>query len=135
MAANSRMESYEQQLNASLVFPTSSTPSVPSASSVPPASSTPCSSSSKSNLQKYKYMSISDLERLSCYYTNATSLRCKINEVQLLASTSKLHIMAITETWFAESSSVHISNYNVYRRDRTSHAGGVCIYVSCDLDS
>ena len=65
------------------------------------------------------------LDRLSCYYTNASSLRCKINELQLQASTSKPHIMAISETWFA----------NVYRRDRASHAGGVCIYVHCDLDS
>ena len=76
-----------------------------------------------------------DLERLNCYYTNATSLRCKINEIRLLASTSKAHIMSINETWFAESSSVCISDYNVFRRDRASHAGGVCIYLSCDLDT
>ena len=43
--------------------------------------------------------------------------------------------MAIIETWFAESSSFNISGYNVYRRDRTSHASGVYIYVCCDLDS
>ena len=43
--------------------------------------------------------------------------------------------MAITETWFAESSSVNISGFNFYRRDRDSHAGGACIYVRCDLDS
>ena len=43
--------------------------------------------------------------------------------------------MAITETWFTESSSVTISGYNVYRPDRASHAGGVCIYARCDLDS
>ena len=42
--------------------------------------------------------------------------------------------MAITETWFADSSSVHISGYDVYRRDRSSHTGAVCIYMSCYLD-
>ena len=43
--------------------------------------------------------------------------------------------MVISETWFAESSSADISGYNVYRRDRASHSGGICIYVRCDLDS
>ena len=52
------------------------------------------------------YKSISAFDRLSCYFTNATSLRCKINELQLLASTSKPYIMAITEIQFSESSSV-----------------------------
>ena len=42
--------------------------------------------------------------------------------------------MAITETWFDESSSINISGYYVYRRDRASHAGGVSIYFRCDLD-
>ena len=76
-----------------------------------------------------------DLGRLSYYYTNATSLGCKISELQLIAFTSKPHIIAITETWFTECSSVNISGYNIYRRDRASHAGGVCIYVRNELDS
>ena len=43
--------------------------------------------------------------------------------------------MPIVETWFTESTSVHISGYNTYRRHRASHARDACIYVHCDLDS
>ena len=104
-------------------------PSFSSARSISSTSSPlSSSSSSKLNLNKFKFKFSSALDRLSCYYTNATSLRCKINELQLLASTSKPHIIVITETWFAESSSVNISGYNVVRRDMASHAG-VCVYI------
>ena len=43
--------------------------------------------------------------------------------------------MAITEIWFAECSAVNISGYNFYRRDKSSHAGGISIYLRSDLDS
>ena len=43
--------------------------------------------------------------------------------------------MAINETWFAESSYVKTIGYYVYRRDRASHAGGICICMcTCKYD-
>ena len=64
------------------------------------------------------------LERLVCYYTNATSLRAKISELQLIASNSRPHIISITETWFVESSVDKIMGYTIYRRDRNSQGYG-----------
>ena len=37
----------------------------------------------------FKKISTSLIDKLSCYYTNATSLRCKITELEFMASTSK----------------------------------------------
>ena len=87
----------------------------------------------KLSLHNYKYTSSFLLDRVIFYSTNATSLRCKINELLLVSLTSKPHIVAVTETWFAESSSVNINGFNVYRRDRASPAGGMSLVRNLDL--
>ena len=49
---------------------------------------------------------------------------------------SLLSIISITETWLDSSfpnNSIKIEGYNIIRRDRQTHAGGVCMYIRSDL--
>ena len=42
----------------------------------------------------------------------------------------------ISETWLDDSvfdSELSILNYNIYRRDRNRHGGGVCLYIRSDI--
>ncbi len=75
--------------------------------------------------------------KLSCFYTNATSLNNKINELKIAVSHyNQPHIILITETWFNSNSITNIPNYNFYLKNRsTTRGGGVVIYVREDLSS
>ena len=45
-------------------------------------------------------------------------------------------MLAISESWLDSShtdESVKIEGYNVIRRDRLTHAGGVCVYIREDI--
>ena len=65
-------------------------------------------------------------------HINARSMLHKLPELQYIAQIANPAIIAISETWLDESvtdSEVKIDGYNIIRRDRVTHAGGVCIYV------
>ena len=73
---------------------------------------------------------------LQFIHINAHSMFHKLSEIRLLALKIKPAIISISETWLKEyitNQSVKIENYNVIRRDRESHAGGVCVYIRSDL--
>lgn len=79
---------------------------------------------------------ISNNSSLKCYYTNATSLCNKFEELELIAKTDKPDIIFITETWFCESFSPSLSGYESYchnRKDR--RGGGVCIFINQSFKS
>ena len=45
-------------------------------------------------------------------------------------------MLSITETWLDDShtdDSISIEGYNIDRRDRVTHAGGVIMYIRSDL--
>ena len=66
--------------------------------------------------------------------TNATSLNNKIMELQLYLQCSGWpHVVGIAENWFSDTSVPTIGGYALYRRDRGSLHGGVCIYVMNDV--
>lgn len=67
--------------------------------------------------------------RLSCWYTNATSLKNKIALVA--AKNNEYDVLMVTETWLNETCNAEIEGYKCFRQDRTSGktGGGVCIYV------
>ena len=44
-------------------------------------------------------------------------------------------MVGIAETWFSDTSIPTISGHTLYRRDRDSVHGGVCIYVRDDVKS
>ena len=69
-------------------------------------------------------------------HINARSMFHKLPELVYIANKSKAAIISITETWLDSSfpnDSIKIEGYNILRRDRQTHAGGVCMYVRSDL--
>jgi hypothetical protein len=71
--------------------------------------------------------------RVSCWYTNPTSLNNKLDELEVIADTYGPDLIFICETWFKSDSVVNINGYNIFRLDRVSHGGGVCIYAKKSL--
>ncbi len=76
-----------------------------------------------------------DQNDVNCWYTKATSLNNKINEVRLLVHMHQLDVFSVTETWYKESSDAIIDSYGLYQSDRKGHGEGVCIYVKNELNS
>ena len=72
---------------------------------------------------------------LKIWYTNATSLNNKIDELRLLICIHRPDLVCVAETWFKNESDVQVDDYNLYRKDRAYHGGGVCIYVKKDIIS
>lgn len=69
-------------------------------------------------------------------HINARSLLNKLSELSIMASSSKSAIIAVSETWFdpsMTSAETSIDGYNLERRDRNRHGGGVCLYIRDDL--
>ena len=61
----------------------------------------------------------------------------KLTELQYIAKKVNPAVISITETWLDDSytkNCIKIEGYNVFRRDRDTHAGGVCVYTRNNLD-
>ena len=68
------------------------------------------------------------------FYTNCGSLKNKINEFRTISEIHRCAAICLTETHLSQDifgAEVYISNYNVFRRDRSDgrEKGGSCIYV------
>jgi len=69
----------------------------------------------------------------SILYSNTCSLMPKMDELQCVVDVNIPGFVSITETWrraMVPDSAVHLSNYILFRRDRPTPAGGVCIFVN-----
>ena len=69
-------------------------------------------------------------------HLNAQSMFRKLPQFQYIADKYNPAIIAITETWLDDSytnNSIKIEGYNLIRRDRQAHAGGVCMYIRENL--
>ena len=69
---------------------------------------------------------------MSLYYANCRSLLPKLDELRLSAEISKPDIIAITETWLdpaIDGCKAAIPSYQLFRRDRNRHGGGICLYI------
>jgi hypothetical protein len=78
------------------------------------------------------------VESLKCFYTNATSLKNKFNELEALAYNNDYDVIFVAETWFDENAldAWNLAQYTCYRRDRVGDPhGGVCIYVKNRIKS
>ena len=65
-------------------------------------------------------------------HLNIRSLLKKIDENKILIHQNSFDILAISETWLLDkipNELVNIPCFNVYRKDRLSHGGGVLIYI------
>ena len=75
---------------------------------------------------------------LRCYYTNANSLNNKRSSLNALAAVvPRPHIIAITESWFNESSCSHIDGFHQFIRNRNDGQGygGVALFIDTELET
>jgi Reverse transcriptase (RNA-dependent DNA polymerase)/Endonuclease-reverse transcriptase len=74
---------------------------------------------------------------LSCVFFNARSLCNKSGELKALLQSLIYDVVLVCETWLTERetdrSLVAFSDYKIFRRDRRSKGGGVCIFVRKNL--
>ena len=64
--------------------------------------------------------------------TNVRELANKVDEIQQIAELNSISAICITETWLSSDvldSCVSIPGYNLFRKDRITTGGGVCIYL------
>ena len=69
-------------------------------------------------------------------HINARSLLPKIDELSLLAKSTNVAVMAITESWLDETipdSEIAIPGYILERKDRNREGGGVCMFIRDNL--
>ena len=69
-------------------------------------------------------------------HANVRSIFHKMSDLKIIAKHTNAAVIGITETWLDSSytdSCVSIDGYNLIRRDRDGHAGGVCAYIREDL--
>lgn len=66
---------------------------------------------------------------------NSQSLKPKLIDFDTLLSKEKVHIAIISETWLDSESALHISGYNIHRKDRLDSYGGVAIIVHKSVQS
>lgn len=66
---------------------------------------------------------------------NSQSLKPKLVDFDTLLFKEKVHIAIVSETWLDLESALHISGYNVYRKDRFDSYGGVAIIVHKSVQS
>lgn len=77
-----------------------------------------------------------DHDSLSCYYTNATLLGNKWDELQANVINSNYDVVGITETWFGDNSITSIQNFTSFIKSRgSSKHEGVALYVRSDLEA
>ena len=74
------------------------------------------------NRKKALASNTSSIDKLKCYYTNATSLNGdKLLELSAYAVNEDPHCIFITETWFTDISVPQLDNYILFRHDRNGH--------------
>lgn len=72
----------------------------------------------------------------SLLLSNVRSLCNKMDEVEHRVVSSNPDIVAFTETWLdfdTPDSSISLCGYNIARKDRNKHGGGIIVYVSVSL--
>ena len=65
------------------------------------------------------------------------ALTNKVDEIQEIAEFNSISAICITETWLSPNvpdSCVAIPGYNLFRKDRITTGGGVCIYLDHNVN-
>ena len=65
-------------------------------------------------------------------FINVRSLYPKLDEIQYIIQTNDFDIFGINETWldqYIKNEEISIQGYNIVRKDRNRHGGGVCVYI------
>ena len=69
---------------------------------------------------------------LSILYFNARSIIPKCDELRIICEAHKPDVVCITESWLSSdinNAELHISGYQIVRRDKNRHGGGVLMYI------
>lgn len=69
---------------------------------------------------------------LKIAHININSIRNKIHEITEILNNDNIHVLAISETHLDstfDDSALSILGYNIFRRDRNSHGGGVAFFI------
>ena len=85
-----------------------------------------------SHLQNPRQCSIINSNNMTIMYYNARSLIPKYDELFVTMETHNPDMICIVETWLCDdilNSEIALPGYQLYRRDRNRHGGGVLIYV------
>ena len=75
---------------------------------------------------------VNNCKNLSILYYNARSILSKHIEFRLAVEGNKPDIVCIVETWLSSDildSEVCLPGYQLHRRDRNRHGGGILVYV------
>ena len=75
-------------------------------------------------------------EQLHIIHYNARSLLPKLDELRAVCEATKPDIICIVETWLDDSISdndISLTDYQVFRRDRNRHGGGIAVYAHCSM--
>jgi hypothetical protein len=70
-------------------------------------------------------------------HLNARSLINKVDQLRILAESTKASIIGVTETWLDNTisdSEISIPDFSIVRNDRDRHGGGVCVYVKDNIN-
>ena len=85
-------------------------------------------------LRKVKHQKSYDIPLILS--TNVRELTNKVDEIQQIAELNSISTICITETWLSPNvpdSCVSIPGYNLFRKDRITTGGGVCIYLDHEV--
>jgi exonuclease III len=99
------------------------------------AESTTPSNDSIHNLSDQNYQCFAR-KGLHFIHVNARSVVNKLTELSVLAHKTKASIIAVSETWLDSTitdSEAKVEGYNLVRKDRDRHGGGVCLYIRENL--
>ena len=87
---------------------------------------------------KYDCLRFEELNQkgLRIVHLNVRSLLRNLSEIELLLSQNNVHILSLNETWLDDSvldQEVYIAGYQIIRKDRNRHGGGVVVYIKENL--
>lgn len=88
--------------------------------------------SSKASLKNLINIICNQKHGLNVCHINAQSLFNKLDEFRYIFEKSNIDIICISETWFNDAIGdglILVNGYKIYRSDRSSHGGGVAIYI------
>ena len=86
-------------------------------------------------LRKVKHQKFYDIPVILS--TKVRALTNKVDEIQEIAELNSISAICITETWLSPNvpdSCVAIPGYNLFRKDRITTGGGVCIYLDHNVN-
>nr|XP_047135243.1 uncharacterized protein LOC124812503 [Hydra vulgaris] len=85
------------------------------------------------NQDLQKGLKTENIDYLTCWYTNATSLNNKFDEFIDDISRSKAQVIFACETWWSAMSTTNIPGYNLFRKDRQFSRGGGQVWCLIEI--